>query len=281
MTSEPFDASVAALHVFPVKSCAGIAPESAQLVVTGMRADGVGDREWMVVGHDRRFLTQRESPRLALVRVSLERGVLVLAAPDRPPIAVPAPSAASMDVTVWRDTVRAADAGDDVAHWLSALLGRDARLVHFDPASRRPCDSAYVGDSGAHTLFADGYPILVVAAASLAELNRRLALQTFARVPMNRFRPNVVLDGLAPHDEDHIDTIVVGDATLRLVKPCTRCTITTTDQATAMVGLEPLRTLAGYRQDDRAGGVTFGMNAIVERPGRLAVGDAVRVTWRF
>ncbi len=281
MEVDRLDARVAALHIFPVKSCAGIAIQDANLAITGLRAEGFGDREWMVVDCNGNFVTQRECPRLALVRVGAARGALTLAAPRHPPLAVPPPSEVGIQVTVWRDTVGAVDAGEAPARWLSAVLDRDVRLVRFDPALRRPCDPAYTGGRGAHTLFADGYPLLVLAAASLAELNRRLAAQGFPQVPMNRFRPNIVLDGLAPHDEDHIDTIVAGDATLRMVKPCTRCTITATDQATGEVGLEPLRTLAGYRRNDLAGGVTFGMNAIVLQPGRLAVGDVVWVRFRF
>jgi uncharacterized protein YcbX len=135
--------------------------------------------------------------------------------------------------------------------------------VRFDRSRPRPCNPDYVGASGATTLFSDGYPVLVIGAASLADLNRRLAQRGLPAAPMDRFRPNVVLSGLEPHEEDHVDTVAAGTVTLKLVKPCTRCAITTTDQATAERGLEPLRTLAGYRTDDRLGGVTFGMNAIV------------------
>jgi hypothetical protein len=140
-----------------------------------------------------------------------------------------------------------------------------------------------VGASGATTLFSDGYPILVIGRASLDDLNARLAANGFPVVPMNRFRPNLVLDGLDPYDEDHLDTITAGTLTLRLVKPCTRCEITTTDQDTARRNLEPLRTLTTYRRDDRLAGVTFGMNAIVVAGAgaTLGVGDVADVAFRF
>ena len=142
---------------------------------------------------------------------------------------------------------------------------------------------AFAGDSGAHTLFADGYPVLVIGEASLADLNTRLAARSHPALPMNRFRPNLVLRGLPPFAEDHLDTIVAGDAVLRVVKPCVRCQVTTTDQDSAQVGMEPLRTLGEYRMSERAGGVTFGMNAIViagaESP--LTTGAAARADYRF
>jgi uncharacterized protein YcbX len=281
MTTSRDDARIGALALYPVKSCAGVALERADVDVTGLRARGGRDREWMVVDAGGRFVTQRECPALALVRVDPTASHLALTAPGAVALTVPLPSGAGRDVVVWRDTVSGIDAGDEVARWLAARLARDVRLVRFDTARRRPCDPERVGDSGAHTLFADGYPVLVAGRASLAELNRRLAAKGRAPVAMERFRPNVVVDGLEPHDEDHLSTIETAAVTLRLVKPCTRCTITTVDPATGEPGDEPLATLAGYRMDERWGGITFGMNAIVERAGPIAVGDAVRATFAF
>jgi hypothetical protein len=133
------------------------------------------------------------------------------------------------------------------------------RLVRFDRAARRFCNPEYAGDSGAHTAFADGYPLLVVSEASLEDLNARLATP----LPVDRFRPNLLLSGVDAYDEDYIDQIVSGDVTLKMVKPCTRCQVTTIDQRTLERGLEPLRTLAGYRHNAVLDGVAFGMNAIV------------------
>ncbi|MEP7181016.1 MAG: MOSC N-terminal beta barrel domain-containing protein [Betaproteobacteria bacterium] len=279
------DARITALNLHPVKSCGGIALDRATITVRGLAATGAGDREWMVVDGDGRFVSQREHPRLALVGTALSPGSLVLTAPGRQPLAVPTRAAvgATRDVVVWRSTVAAHDMGGHAAGWLSAHLGVDVRLVRFDPAHSRMCNPEFAGDSGAHTAFADGYPLLVIGEASLAGLNARLAAKSEPGLPMNRFRPNLVVGGLLPHDEDHLDTIEADGVVLKLVKPCVRCQITTTDQVTAQVGIEPLATLGGYRNDVRMGGVTFGMNAIVVAgAGReLAVGARAICTYRF
>jgi uncharacterized protein YcbX len=255
-------ARIAALHLYPLKGARGLALDAARAEITGLAAAGIADRQWMAVEPAGRFITQRETPQLALVAPGLVDGALVLRGRDgtalsldparRPP--------GSRDVVVWRDAVRGHDEGDEAARWLTRQLGCPARLVRFDRSRTRPCNPDYVGDSGAHTLFADGYPLLVIGSASLAHLNERLARKGAAALPMNRFRPNVVIDGLAPHD-----------------KPCPRCRVTTTDQATAEVGREPLRTLAEYRYDAKLAGVTFGVNAIVTTAGALGVGDEIAV----
>jgi uncharacterized protein YcbX len=182
-------------------------------------------------------------------------------------------------VTVWRDTLPAIDQGDDIAAWLSGFLGRDVRLVRFDAQVRRACNRSYVGDSGAHTGFADGYPLLVLSTASLADLNRRLAQP----LPIDRFRPNVLLSGLEAYDEDHVDEIATGAVRMKLVKPCMRCQITTTDQQTAERGPEPLATLATYRMNAALQGVAFGVNAMSTAGfgGRIAAGAAASCTLRF
>jgi hypothetical protein len=182
-------------------------------------------------------------------------------------------------VTVWRDTLPAIDQGDDVAAWLSEFLDRAVRLVCFDAQVRRACNRAYVGDSGAHTGFADAYPLLVLSSASLADLNGRLAQS----LPVDRFRPNVLLSGLAAYDEDHIEEIAVGAVRMKLVKPCTRCQITTTDQRTGERGPEPLATLATYRMNAALEGVAFGVNAMPTAGlgAAIATGAAASCTLRF
>ena len=250
---------------------------------TGLAHDGAADREWMIVDAEGRFVTQRDEPALALVVPSLRPRGLRLAAPGCAPLDIDRESIAPepRDVQVWRSHVRGHDAGDAAAIWLSTHLRRDVRLVRFDRSKPRRCNPDFVGRSGAHTLFADGYPVLVIGSASLADLNARLAARGHEALPMDRFRPNVVVDGLAPYDEDHVDTLSVGEVVLRMVKPCTRCQVTTIDQASAALGIEPLPTLASYRHDARLAGVTFGMNAIVERGGALVAGQRADVTMRF
>lgn len=275
-------ARIAGLSVYPVKACRGLDLRRAEVAPTGLATEGVRDRGWMVVDAGGRFVTQREAPELARVRTAVRDGRLSLDVPGTGPV-VPEADGPAGAVVVWRSAVRGIDAGEACARALSAHLGRAVRLVRFDDALPRPCNPDHVGASGATTLFADGYPVLVIGRASLDDLNARLAAKGFPAMPMNRFRPNVVLEGLEPYDEDHLDTIAAGEATLRVVKPCTRCEVTTTDQDTAHRNLEPLRTLAAYRRDDRAGGVTFGVNAIVVAGAgaSLAVGDAADVAFRF
>jgi hypothetical protein len=152
------------------------------------------------------------------------------------------------------------DQGEESARWLTELLGRPLRLVRFDPRHRRLSDRVFTGSTPGYSRFADAYAFLVVSLASLADLNARLA----APLPMNRFRPNVVIDGVEAYGEDAVRELRAGPVALRLVKACTRCTIPTTDQATAERHPdEPLRTLRSYRWDERLRGVTFGQNAIV------------------
>ena len=274
-------ATIAGLSIYPVKSCRGVDRRQLHVLPTGLAHDGVRDREWMVVDARGRFVTQREFPDLALVRTEIRDARLELRIPGHAPVAPG--TGAACDVQVWGAHVRGIDAGDLCARALSAHLGRDVRMVRFDDRVPRPCNPDYVGATGATTLFADGYPVLVIGRASLDDLNARLTAGGLPAVPMNRFRPNLVLDGLDPYDEDHLDTITTGPVTLKVVKPCTRCEITTTDQDTARRNLEPLRTLASYRRDDRFAGVTFGMNAIVVAGAgaTLAVGDAADVVFRF
>jgi hypothetical protein len=275
---------IVGLAVYPVKGCRGIALSRGSAMVTGLAHAPLRDREWMVVDRDGRFVTQREYPRLALIQPDLAGDALRLSAAGTPALDLPLlPNGASRDVVVWRSNVRGFDQGNAAAAWLTAFLQADVRLVRFDPAAPRRCNPDYVGESGAHTLFSDGYPMLVIGAASLEDLNARLVAKGAPALPMNRFRPNVVVGDLPPYEEDHLDTLTCGDVTLRLVKPCTRCQVTTTDQATARVGIEPLATLSTYRRNDALAAVTFGMNAIVVAGagGPLAVDAPVTVSYRF
>ncbi len=273
--------TLAALHVYPVKSCRGLALDGARLAAAGLEHD----REWMIVGPDGRFVTQREEPRLARVAVALADGALVLSAEDAGSVRVPveaggvaagnARPVAPVEVTVWRDRCRAFDQGDAAADWLGGFLGRPLRLVRLDPAHRRTSDSAWTGGLEALTRFSDGYALLAISRASLEDLNTRLAQP----LPMDRFRPNLVLDGLPAYGEDALGDLVAGSVRLRRVKPCTRCIVTTTDQASgARAGEEPLRTLKTYRWDASLRGVTFGQNLIVVAGAgeRLAVGMELR-----
>jgi hypothetical protein len=283
------DATPVGLFVYPVKGCRGIALSRARVGERGIGIDAgsatVSDREWMVIDGEGTFVSQRTQARLALIEPRVGDGALALAAPGKAPLLVPLASRElpAREVTVWDSRIVAHDEGDAAAHWLSTFLGAPVRLVRFDPATRRPCSPHYTAGTDAHTAFADGYPVLVIGAASLADLNARLATRGAAPLPMNRFRPNVVLSGLDAYDEDHLDTIAAGALVLRLVKPCTRCQVTTTDQETATVGAEPLATLRGYRNNPDQGGVVFGMNAIIVAGvgSEIALGSRLACSFRF
>lgn len=274
-----------ALWIHPVKACAGLAVESAVLDTTGLALD----REWMLVDEADEFLSQRDCPRLALVRPQIRADDLVLRAPGMLALHVALDRVESpRRVRVWNDEVEAWDLGALAAQWFSDFLGRPARLVRFDPDRPRRADRLWTGDRDVATAFADAFPLLVTSTASLAELNRRLAAQGLAPVDQRRFRPNLVLDGLEAHDEDHIDEIAFdaadGAVRLKLVKPCVRCSVPDVDPDDAAAGHAVGDALAAYRADPRmGGGLTFGMNAIVlEGMGcRLAAGLHGRVRYAF
>jgi uncharacterized protein YcbX len=254
------------LHIYPIKSCRGIALESARLAATGL-AD---DRHWMLVRPNGRFVTQRELPRMALVQPTLKTSEMVLRAPgmlalhvalDR----VEAPTRA----TVWDDEVAAYDMGDLCAQWFTDFLGLPLRLVRFDPEHKRLSDHAWTGELDAENAFADGFPLLVASTEGMAEFNRRLAATGHEAVTVARFRPNLVLDGLDAHGEDALDEIVFdgaegGRVRLKLVKPCARCPIPDVDPATGEPGHAVGDVLASYRADARMNcALTFGMNAVI------------------
>lgn len=269
-------ATLTDLHVYPVKSCRGIALDTARLEPTGL-AD---DRHWMLVRPNGRFVTQRELPRLALVGTEVDASALTLTAPGMPAFAVPREAGGeSRAVTVWKFDGRGIDCGDGAAAWVSQYLETPLRFVRFDPSMPRVCSPEWTGESRAITEFSDGYPILVISRASLAELNSRLPKP----LPMERFRPNLVIDGVGAYDEDRMHELRAGPVTLRIVKPCTRCSITTTDQQQGAVdGVEPLKTLKEYRFDKQLRGVTFGQNVIVVSGvgETLKVGQAFEVVWK-
>ena len=257
--------SVNALHVHPVKSCAAITLDEVLLIETGFEFD----RAWMVVDSSGVFVTQRELPHLALVQQTLKHTELVLRAPGMIALHLALDAVqARCRVRVWNDEVSAYDMGDLAAQWFSDFLARPLRLVRFDPEQRRLSSRDWTGDIEAENTFADGFPILVSSTASLVELNRRLVAQGEAAVTMARFRPNLVLDGLDAHGEDHLDEIIFttgdGPIRLKLVKPCARCTIPDVEPASGLQGHAVGDTLAGYRADARLEGrITFGMNAVI------------------
>ncbi|MBL8385358.1 MAG: MOSC N-terminal beta barrel domain-containing protein [Burkholderiales bacterium] len=279
-------ARIVSLHLYPVKSCRGIDLDDATVGAAGLEAQGVGDREWMVVDAGGSFVTQREAPRMALIVPAVEDGALVLRAPGmaavRIPLELPFGRQPGLGVRVWNHACRAFDEGDAVAEWLSGFLGRRLRLARFDPAHRRLSNRERTGNVEAPNRFSDGYPILMISEASLADLNDRLQEAGREPLPMNRFRPNIVIGDVGPFDEDRFVALRLGDAALTPVKPCPRCPMPSIDQATGTRGPDPLDVLARYR-DDAQLGVVFGQNVIVTAGAgaRLARGQAFETEWNF
>jgi uncharacterized protein YcbX len=256
------------LHVFPIKGAAGVALPHTTLDAFGM-AD---DRRWMIVDERAVFVSQREHPELALLRVQLQPDELVIRSARAGEARVPrnGGSGPAVRVRVWGDTVDAIDAGDAAAHTISAHLGSPVRLVHMPDLSVRGVDPDY-GRASDRVSFADAFPLLLITQESLDALNARLA----EPIPILRFRPNIVVAGAHPHAEDEWRRIRLGDVSCDVVKPCSRCATTTVDPATGVRGKEPLRTLASYRAWNQK--VWFGQNLIHRQPGELAVGDPVEV----
>lgn len=261
---------LSAIYIYPVKSLGGFAVDCASVEERGLQHD----RRWMLVDADNNFLTQRNHPQMALLQVNMADGQLVvgekngsgqISIPTQPQTRQP------VRVTVFDDTCDALTVSREADAFFSDYLGQSCRLVYMPDSSIRRVDARYaVADN--HTSFSDGYPFLLVGQTSLDNLNSRLA----EPLPMNRFRPNLVVSGGEPHAEDDWHEIQVGETFFFGVKPCGRCIVTTTDQETGSIGKEPLKTLATYRK--RENKILFGQNMVFGRQGsRISVGDAVSV----
>ena len=259
---------LSSLHVYPIKSAGGFAPPEWDVGALGLEYD----RRWMVVNGTGDMLSQRSHPRLALVRPSVGEGVLRVETAGMPALELPLHPGASVTVpvTIWDDRCTGTWTGERASRWFSDVLETACSLVHIFEANARTVDPDYA-PPGHRVGFADAFPFLLISEASLGDLNARLETP----LPMNRFRPNLVISGVEPFGEDHIGPFAIGGMRFTPVKPCDRCVVTTTDQATGERGVEPLRTLATYRRTN--GKVLFGQNVIHTGTGRLHVGDAVQV----
>ncbi|MGJ7508188.1 MOSC domain-containing protein [Variovorax sp. GT1P44] len=292
MNVSDFDlqATIARLFVYPIKSCAGVELQETLLIETGLEFD----RAWMVVDSAGEFVSQRELPRMALIRPQLKHSEMVLRAPGMLALHIAFDRVEGpVRVRVWKDEVAAYDMGDIAAQWFSDFLSepgqpRKLRLVRFDPEQARLSSLKWTGGVEAPNQFADGFPLLVASEGSLAELNQRLLAAGHESVGIERFRPNVVLAGVEAHDEDRVETLHVqtaeGEVSLRPVKPCARCPIADIDPATGLGSPVVGDMLRTYRSDPRVNGaITFGMNAIVLQgvEHALRVGQPVGANLRF
>ena len=271
-TRSDIQGHIARLFVYPIKSCAGVELTEALLTETGLDLD----RSWMVVEDGGMFVTQRDLPRMALIRPQIKGDEVVLRAPGMLALHLRVDVVEAVtQARIWDDVVTCYDMGDTAAQWFSDFLApqradgappRPYRLVRFDPEQRRLSNMKWTAGLEAQYQFNDAFPLLVTSTASLDGLNRRLQAQGLAPVTMERFRPNIVLSGIDEHDEDRVDTLDIttddGSVQLRPVKPCARCPIPNIDPQTATSTPDVGDMLQTYRVDQRVGGVTFGMNAI-------------------
>ncbi|MRV73014.1 MOSC domain-containing protein [Duganella sp. FT92W] len=277
------------ITLYPIKSCAGMALRSATVTRAGLMTEQIYDREWVVVDENGNAMTQREHPRMALIVPKLKADTLELRAPGmlrlEIELGLPDPELApTLQVRVWDDTVLAYDCDATTAAWFSSFLGVPCRLARFHANAHRAVSTKWTNGVEATTLFSDGYPILVAGSASLEDVNGKLAAAGRAPLPMNRFRPNIVIAGVEAFEEDYAESLRIGDVLLKPVKPCPRCPMPSVDQATGEVGPDPLDVMQAYRAKEEVdGAICFGMNAIVlEGDGqRLQVGQEIEVTLAF
>lgn len=257
------------LTYYPIKACRGFDVTESFVERMGL----ANDRRMMVVTPEGEFLTQREYPKLALITPTLTNDLVTLAAPnfDSMRVAIQK-SGANFPVNIWKsENVSAVDQGDDAAQWLEDWLGVSVRLVHFADGYKRGLNPEYAINTDDHTGFADGYPILIISEESLNDLNSKID----SPVPMNRFRPNIVVKGCAAFEEDSWKRVRIGDVEMALVKPCPRCVVTTIDKETLEKNKEPLKTLSKYRNHEL--GAIFGMNTIPLNEGKLELGMSVEI----
>jgi hypothetical protein len=267
--------TISDLFVYPVKSCAGVRMKEVSIVPTGFAFD----RNWMVVDADGNFATQREHATLALVKPQLNGGI-TLTAPDMEPLHVPADASGEpVTIILFGETHGAMATTPEADAWFSKYLGGTFRLVKCDPAKLRKGGVQYPDRDDAPTSFVDNYGVLVISQASHASLNQKLP----QAVPMNRFRPNIVVAGIDEHEEDYFTNARAGDVALRFVNPCYRCSLTSIDQQSAMPGLDVLPTLSTYRYDEAVKGVKFGAYAAISGGvgSQLRVDSDLDVDWSF
>jgi uncharacterized protein len=298
MSNFDLQATISRLFVYPIKSCAGVELKESLLIETGLEFD----RAWMVVDEQGEFLSQRELPRMALIAPQLKFHEMVLRAPGMLALHIALDAVEKpCKVRVWDDECKAFDMGDIAAQWFTDFLMQERpagmpatnlRLVRFDPDNKRASNMKWTKGQEALNQFSDGYPVLVLSETSLAELNERLNKAGHASVGIERFRPNIVLSGLAAHDEDRTEQLHIataeGEMLLGLIKPCPRCPIPNINPSTGISSPEVGQMLQTYRQDSRVdGAITFGMNAMVlgqtaaQFELQLAVGQKVQAALTF
>jgi len=281
--------TLSAITLYPIKSCAGLSLEEATLTPLGLMTAHIYDREWMVVDQHGLALTQREHPRMALIKPAIKGSTLEVQAPGmlrlEIPLGLPDPATApTLQTQVWDDTVLAYDCDALTAEWFTQAIGVPCRLARFHANAERAVSTTWTKGVQATTMFSDGYPMLVAGTGSLEDLNQKLVAAGRQPIPMNRFRPNLVIDGIEAFEEDYAESFQIGDAVLKPVKPCPRCPMPSIDQATGEFGPDPLDIMQSYRaKPELEGALCFGMNSILISGAdqRVRVGQEIEVTLAF
>ncbi len=254
------------IFIYPVKSLAGFRLESCEVDQKGFKYD----RHWMIIDQDNRFLSQREIPSMSQIQTRISQDELILSiANDSVTLPLEEIEQPTIDTTIWRDRCKAHPVSREIDQWLSDYLHRDCQLV-CQGLQKRPVDSAY-GTQNDQTTFSDGFPFLIISDASLTDLNEKMQQS----LPMQRFRPNLVISDCDSFAEDYWRKIQIGAISFRLPKPCSRCSVTTIDLETGQQSKEPLSTLNKFRKWQQA--VYFGQNAIHDQTGLLSIGDKVQI----
>lgn len=261
-------ATVSQLVIYPIKGMGGISVTHAMVTARGF----VDDRRWMLVDVHAKFMSQREHPRMALITVGLAADALQVSAPGMPPLTLARQSGGTnvRHVSIWDSTCAAQSVGQPAAKWFTHFLDTPCDLVHMPDTTRRQVTFTHAQLNDIVS-FADGFPFLLTNAASLDDLNAKLATP----VSMNRFRPNIVLDGPAPWAEDTWRHLRIGAVTFRVAKPCARCVVININPIDASRTKEPLKTLARFRRQGKS--VIFGQNLLPDTHGVVHVGDSVEL----
>lgn len=260
---------VSGLYIYPIKSLQGISLTEAEVLERGFKQD----RRWMLVNKKNGHVTQRTHPHLSQVGISLTDQNIIASHPDMPDMNIPVTlkNGDSIQVTIWDDEVEALEAPQDICDWFSSIAGEPCKLVFMPEDHTRPVNPKRTINAE-NVSFADGYPYLIIGQSSLDDLNSRMEVD----LPMHRFRPNIVVKGSQPYEEDGWGDIQIGEVKFHVTHPCKRCVFTTINQETGQKAAEPLKTLATYRREGKE--VIFGVNTLALEAGKIKVGDELKLS---
>jgi uncharacterized protein YcbX len=265
--------SISALYIYPVKSLAGIQLEQSQLSEFGLH----NDRRWLIVDEDGLFMSQRTTPKMATIKTALKDGVLMLSHKDKK-IKVPKAISKSktIQVTVWNDSLNAQLLSCEVDEWLSEILGQTCHLVYMPKSAERQIDKDFAKENQ-YVSFADAFPLLLVSQASIDDLNKRLETP----VNINRFRPNIVVEGIAAFAEDLWKDFTINKVKYHMAKPCSRCIMPSINQQTGkQENVKLLSILNKYRKFDKK--IKFAVNILYKDSSKvnnqyIQVGDVIKL----